>query len=218
VSRYLPPMAGGSDVRIVPGPIRQGTCPPPTEIVVVEARKVFDFCFQEDVLERCFFIPGLSQQSVVTRCEITNVMCREVLDREPIPDKDGFALVSVQVSLDLVITIQPSPNAQPITETRRIVFPKRTVLCAPTGTEVTCDVRGTCICTIQPNVGGTEPNLCCTIQLCLVVTSAADVKLLMPSFGMVMPQECQVSPVFGGCPPVPPDICKPLFGQCSSDK
>lgn len=135
---------------------------------MVEARKIFDFCFQEDTLERCFFVPGLGTAATVTNCEITQVTCNEILDREPVPDQDGLALVSIQVTLELSITVLPGPNVAPVTVTRMISFPKRAVLCAPTGTEVTCDVRGTCICTVQPSTMaqmGTEPNVCCTIQL-----------------------------------------------------
>jgi hypothetical protein len=212
VSQYLPPMTGGQDRRIVPGPVRGGACPPPSEIVVVEARKIYDFCFQEDTLERCFFVPGLGAQATVTSCEITQVTCSEILDREPVPDQDGLALVSIQVTMELSITVVPGPNVAPITVTRTISFPKRAVLCAPTGTLVTCDVRGTCICTVQPPImgqTGAEPNVCCTIQLCIVITSGADVKILVPSFGVVMPQECKVAPAFGGCPPIPPEVCGP---------
>lgn len=211
LSQYIPPMRGGQDRRIVPGPVRGGACPPPSEIVVVEARKVFDFCFQEDTLERCFFVSGLGSAATVTSCEITQVTCSEILEREPVQDQDGLALVSLQVTLELTITVSPGPNLTPVTITRLISFPKRAVLCAPIGTEVTCDVRGTCICTVQPSTmqTGTEPNVCCTIQLCIVVTSGANVKLLVPSFGIVMPQECKVSPAFGGCPPIPPEVCGP---------
>jgi hypothetical protein len=216
VSEYLPPMAGGQDRRIAPGPVRGGACPPPSEIVVVETRKVFDFCFQEDSLERCFFVSGLTNGATISGCEITNVTCSEILDREPIPEQDGLALVSLQINIEITVTIQPGTvGATPITVMRTISFPKRVVLCAPTGTDVTCDVRGTCICTMQPpsmnQVGqvGTEPNVCCTIQLCVVVQSTALVKILVPSFGVVMPQECRVSPAFGGCPPMPPEVCGP---------
>lgn len=48
-----------------------------------------------------------------------------------------------------------------------------------------------------------------TIQLCSVGTSGADVKILVPSFSVVMPQECRVAPAFGGCPPIPPEVCGP---------
>ncbi|HWI50630.1 MAG TPA: hypothetical protein VNT01_00635 [Symbiobacteriaceae bacterium] len=48
-----------------------------------------------------------------------------------------------------------------------------------------------------------------TTLLCIVVTSGADVKILVPSFGVVMPQECRVAPAFGGCPPIPPEVCGP---------
>lgn len=213
MSEYLLPMSGGQETRIVPGPIRGGACPPPREIVVIETRKVYDYCFQEDMIERCFFVAGLGTGATVTSCEITNVACNEILEREPVPDQEGMALVSIRVTLDISITVVPSPNASPITVTRSVAFPKRVVLCAPPGTHVTCDVRGTCICTVQPQVGaGTEPNICCTIQLCIVLKTTADVNILVPSFGMVVPKECQVASAFGGCPPMPPEPCPSVQG------
>lgn len=218
MSQYLPPMAGGSHESVVPGPVRDGRTPPVREIVVIEARKVFDFCFQEDVLERCFFVPDLGPGAQVTGCDITEVTCTEVLDREPIVDSEGLSLVSIQVDLSLRITIVPSPRANPVHVIRRIAFPKRVVLCAPPGTDVTCDVRGTCICTVQPvNNGGStgEPNVCCTIQLCITTQSTADIKVLVPTFGTVVPKECAVSPAFGGCPPMPAQVCEPLVGEQS---
>ncbi len=212
MSQYLPPMAGGQNSELVPGPWRHDWCPKPTEIVVIEVRKVFDFCFQEDVLERCFFEPRLTNTGTITGCEITNVTCSEILDREPIPDSDGLALVSIQVNLTLNITVVPSPGAEPVVVTRSIAFPKRVVLCAPMGTDVVCEVRGTCICTPQPPLmnGGTttDPNVCCTIQLCIVVKSVADINVLVPTFGIVVPKECQVAQAFGGCPPLPPQQCR----------
>jgi hypothetical protein len=54
-----------------------------------------------------------------------------------------------------------------------------------------------------------------TMHLCVTVTSAADVKVLVPSFGIVMPQECRVSPAFGGCPPIPPEVCGPSLQTTS---
>lgn len=189
MSKNLPPMAGAQEMRVVPGPIRSGQSPPPPrEILMVEARKVFDFCTQEDLLERCFFVAGLGSGAVVVDCEITNVTCQEIMEREPLPHGDGRALVSIQVSLTLNLTVIPTPGQPAVSIQRNISFPKRVVLCAPTGTDVTCDVRGTCICTIQPPSPGTaqgEPNLCCTIQFALTLTVTANVKVLIPSFGTV---------------------------------
>lgn len=197
---------------VVPGPVRDGRVPPFREIMVVETRKVYDFCFQEDTLERCFTVPNLGAGAQVLSCQISNVTCQEITPREPIPDQPGLSLVSVQVNLQLTIQIRPDTGAQPGTLQRVIAFPKRLVLCAPQGTDVTCDVRGTCICTLQPvPAGSTEPNLCCTIQLCTTTQATADVRVLVPTFGTVVPQPCAVSPAFGGCPPMPPQVCAPSF-------
>lgn len=200
-------------MNVVPGPIRGGQCPPPREIVVVDARKVFDFCAQQDLLERCFFVPDLSAGARVLECAISDVTCEEILDREPLNNGDGRAIVSIQIRLTLTITIMPGMGQSPIMVRRTITFPKRVVLCAPPGTEVTCDVQGTCICTVQPtaaDAGEAEPNICCTIQLCVTLTVTANVKVLIPSLGTVMPNECPSAASPTGCPPIPPECEGPV--------
>lgn len=211
VSKNLPPIAGAQDIRVVPGPIKGGNCPPPREIVVIEARKVFDFCTQEDLLERCFFVPDLDIGAMVVDCRISNVSCQEIMEREPLPAGEGKALVSIQVNLTLNLTIIPAAGQAPIMVQRNISFPKRVVLCAPMGTDVSCDVRGTCICTVQPpspDMVDREPNVCCTIQLSVTLTVTANVKVLVPTFGVVMPKECTVAPVLGVM--VPEDCPDPV--------
>jgi len=51
------------------------------------------------------------------------------------------------------------------------------------------------------------------MHLCITVQSTADVKVLVPTFGTVVPKECNVSPAFGGCPPSPTDVCNPFNGN-----
>lgn len=208
---------GDVDVSVVPGPIRGGHCPTPREIVVVDARKVFDFCTQEDVLERCFTIPDLGEDASVLDCRITNITCEEIMDREPVMNGNGRAVVSVQITLTLRLTIMPDLGQSPITVERTVTFPKRVVLCAPEGTQVTCDVQGTCICTVQPDAADGEPNVCCTIQLCTVLTVTANVKLLVPSFGSVRARRCPSAASPAGCPPEVED-CEPPFGQEAAER
>lgn len=163
--------AGQQDV-IIPGPVR-GACPPPTEIVCIDARKVFDFCFQEETLERCFVLEEAVTE--VVDCHIESVTCREVREREPIEGRDGFFLVSLQI--DLILRITLLIEGMEVDRFRRITFVKRVVLCAPMGTMVDCVVTGTCICVLQEQtlppgvvgipleVGDDDPDICCTIQL-----------------------------------------------------
>ncbi len=192
----------GTETIVVPGPIRGGHCPPPREIVLVDARKVFDFCTQEDLLERCFTIPNLGTGATILSCRITQIQCEEVADRQPVNNgSDGRAIVSIQITLTLQLQVQPATGMQPVTVERTISFPKRVVLCAPEGTDVTCDVEGSCICTVQPDAAAGEPNVCCTIQLCTVLTVTADVKLLVPAFGSALPRRCPSAASPAGCPP-----------------
>jgi len=217
MSTNMSPTAGEMDVTVVPGPIRGGQCPTPREIVVVDARKVFDFCTQEDILERCFSIPDLGEDASVLDCRITNIQCEEIMDREPVRDNRGRALVSIQITLTLRLTIMPDAGEHPIRVERTITFPKRVVLCAPEGTEVSCDVQGTCICTVQPDAAEGEPNVCCTIQLCTVLTVTASVKLLVPSFGSVSARRCPSAASPAGCPPEVED-CEPPFVQLPASR
>ncbi len=201
----------GTEMTVIPGPIRGGHCPAPREIVVVDARKVFDFCTQEDLLERCFTIPELGAHGSVLSCRITDIRCEEVADRQPVHQgDDGRAVVSIQITLTLRLRVLPDSGERPIVVERTITFPKRVVLCAPDGTDVTCDVEGTCICTVQPDAAEGEPNVCCTIQLCTVLTVTADVKLLVPAFGSVRPRRCPSGASPQGCPPEVEDCDPPV--------
>jgi len=204
-------VTAGTEMTVLPGPIRGGHCPTPREIVLVDARKVFDFCSQEDLLERCFTIPELGTEGSILSCRITQILCEEVADRQPVNNGDeGRAIVSIQITLTLQLQVQTQAGATPTIVERTITFPKRVVLCAPEGTDVTCDVEGTCICTVQPMAGEGEPNVCCTIQLCTVLTVTADVKLLMPSFGAVRARRCPSAASVQGCPPEIEDCDPPV--------
>lgn len=217
MSHSIKPTAGVRPDLIVPGPVR-GACPPPTEIICIEANKVFDFCFQEELVERCFdFEEDVTE---VIDCVIERVTCREIRDREPVEGREGLFLVSLQIDLILRITLMI--DDEEMDRFRRITFVKQVVLCAPLGTQVSCDVTGTCVCVLQeqelpPELNITanllpvqdEAQICCTVQLCITVQSIAKVKVLVPTFGLCVPAECRVAPAFGGCPPLPPNQCFP---------
>ena len=80
----------GTETIVVPGPIRGGHCPPPREIVLVDARKVFDFCTQEDLLERCFTIPNLGTGATIT---LFGVVKQVLLTPLPYSDPQSIAVV-----------------------------------------------------------------------------------------------------------------------------
>jgi hypothetical protein len=217
--KYMKPIAGAQNDVIVPGPIL-GPCPPPTEIICIEAKKVFDFCFQEELLEKCFRLE--EEVTEVEDCEIESAVCREIRDRRPVEGRDGLFLVSLQI--DLILRLTLLVDEEEVVRRRRITIVKQVVLCAPLGTEVTCEVAGTCICVVQdqtlppelvengaaqPEPAEDEPNICCTVQLCITIQSLATVKILVPALGLCVPAECRVAPAFGGCPPMPPGQCFP---------
>lgn len=193
---------------LLPGPVTAGSCPPPTEIVVIEAPKVYDFCFQEDRLERAFTLDNLADGAMVLACEIKEVHCCEVADRRPLNDGSGLFEVTLRIDICIRVILRPGLDEEPVKLERLIRFQKRVLLCAPEGTDVTCDVNGNCLCTLQPS-DAPDPNLFCTINLCVTVTVCALVKLLVPTFGLVLPKACQEA-AFAGCPPVPPPGCGPV--------
>lgn len=106
----LAPIAGGGHV--MPGPIR-GHCPEPTEIVCVEVKKIFDFCFQEHRVERTFPVPREvlrmehhDHGRIEVECEIEahKITCREVGERREVPNKKDRFLVCV--AIDVPVTFR----------------------------------------------------------------------------------------------------------------
>jgi hypothetical protein len=172
--------------KLLPGPIAPGECPPPSELVVIEAAKIVDFCFQEDRLERFFTLDDLSDGAAVRSCEIVEVRCCEVAERRPVGD---LFEVTLRVDACIRVIFVPGIGEEPERLERLVRLQKRAVLRAPEGTEVTCDVQGDCLCTLQPS-DGNDPNLFCTINLCVTITVSALVKLLIPTYGLVMPKAC----------------------------
>lgn len=172
---------------------------------MIEVPKVYDFCFQEDRLERFFTLEGLADGAVILACEIVDVDCCEVAERRPLPDGSGLYEVTLRIDACMRLILCPGAGEEPERVERLIRYQKRVALCAPEGTDVTCDVTGDCLCTLQPGCG-VDPNLFCTITLCVTISVSSLVKLLIPSFGLVMPKACPESPL-SVCPPMPPLGC-----------
>lgn len=173
--------------KLLPGPVAAGACPPPTELVVIEAPKIYDFCFQEDRLERFFTLDDLSDGATVLSGEIVEVRCCEIAERRAVND---LFEVSLQVDACMRVIFLPGMGEEPERLERLVRLQKRVLLRAPEGTDVTCDVQGECLCTLQPGCAN-DPNLFCTINLCVTITVSALVKLLIPTFGLVMPKACE---------------------------
>lgn len=174
---------------IKPGVYPQGA-PPATEIVCIKTKKVFDFCFQQDLVERVFPVtePGVpSNVDGIIECNVTQTRCTE-LGRNEVPDKPGFYAVSLQVSVNCAFTVATSNGGQE-TFARTFTLPKTVVLCTPAGTHLECDVSAVCTCTLesQQRPAGFSTDIVSSLQLWLVVTSYAEVAMLVPSYGLCTP-------------------------------
>ncbi len=200
---------------VVPGPCPPHGCPPPTEIVCIETLKVYDFCFQNDTVENaCFAIPAACVPPVTTavavNCAITNITSA-VVQRTPLPPPApvGFARVTIRLILTLSFTLVRADGTTLCTFTADFPFLKTVALCAPAGTDVVVETRGT-RCGPCFILAGTQ--VCCEIDFCLLIQSRALVKLLVPAFGFCVPAECVELPKAPlPCPPSPlfPPQCPP---------
>jgi hypothetical protein len=193
------------------------------EVVCIETFKVYDFCFQAESREQCFNLPDTLPFSTAlpigctVSCKIVDTPTCVEISRTP-PDEKGRSAVTFAVSVTIRVRIIPpvsfsseDAEAQQLFKfklTKTISFTKTVVLCAPEGTFTDCAiVDSACRCVL---IG---EQVCCTVDLCIVIQSRAVVKLLIPSFGFCVPKVCEeVSPV-------PPVVCPPVLfpPQCDDD-
>lgn len=177
-------------------------CPKPTEIVCIEVRKVYDFCFQTesfdtvctDLPEQCEWRQG---QAASAECFVKDVDCREI-QRTPIAD--GLANVTLVVRVKRIIKVFDNEGNLICRFENTLNRVKTVTLCAPEGTKIDCEATsiscGPCFIS--------DDQVCCALSLCLLIQSTAKVKLLVPSFGFCVPSECVTAPT-------PPVECPPEF-------
>jgi hypothetical protein len=184
---------------VKPGPY-PGGAPTATEIACIKAKKVFDYCFHQDVIERCFPVSERDLSSDVegiARCTVTQTRCTE-LGRTDMPGKPGFCAVNLQLNVVVEFAIA-THNGTQRTFTRTFALPKTVVLCAPTGTQIECDVNAVCTCALETQAGpcGTRTEISCSLQVWLVVTTFAEVAMLVPSYGLCTPAAVTEGPLYG---------------------
>ncbi|HET7559448.1 MAG TPA: hypothetical protein VFK80_05760 [Limnochordia bacterium] len=208
------------DPVITPGPCPPEGCPPPTDIECIEVRKVYDLCFQQDTMTRTFRVSGSDAVCLCgsnhQHCEVGTVIPSDILADDAfctvisrIQQSDGFARVAIRVHVP--IAYYPVGTTVPTTIepcfVRNAVFTKVVTLCAPEGTDITCDITGTASSMIIDIVDGTL-HIETTASFCIVLKSTADVNLLVPTYGFCVPAEC-VTAGLGPCPPAVPPQCAP---------
>ncbi len=195
---------------VVVGPCTDG-CPAPTAIACIQVPKVYDFCFLAESfanvsasLEGCPAEPGAT-----VSCAVAGSTCAFV-SATPIDESD-FRNVTFAVTVVDQVTVT-SPGGQTCTVSLTLSFAKTVTLCAPQGTVQTCEVAGA-VCGPCVVVGR---SVSCTVQLCLVFLSTAQVALLVPTYGFCTPSACVVSPA-PPCPPAFPAACPaPAQGAAGS--
>lgn len=175
------------------------------DVICIEAKKVFDFCFQEHRVERQFDANIPTDTPVMVDCQIDTqaITCREVSPRQEIDDKKNKFLVCLAINVPVTIRVMNQVTGTVVDTIERVVVVlKQVVLCVPFGADVQCEVTGNCCC-----IGDAEnQQVQCVFNFCIVVKSKATVQVLVPILGMCMPKECET--VSTGCPPVVPmDAC-----------
>lgn len=172
------------------------------EVICIEAKKVFDFCFQEQRVERFFPTPNIPDGTpVMVDCQIDtqNITCREVSPRETVDPKKNRFLICLAIQVPVTIRVMNQATGLIITTiSQNLIIPKQVVLCIPAGTEVQCEVTGNCCCVFDDTPQQNQIN--CVFNLCIVIKSKATVQVLVPTLGMCMPKECRSVPA--GCPPM----------------
>jgi hypothetical protein len=201
---------------IVPGPYPE-SCPPPTQIDCIEVTKVYDFCFLSQTKSPLLFaIPptcGVVPSGTTGSATVSSVSCTTV-SVVPI-GTTGFANVTILVTVDLNITLTAPDGSTVCTFPGSFNFFETVVLCAPSGTTITCESPSSLIS------GGTLVNneVAFIANICVLIESVATVKLLVPTFGFCVPAPCVVAPAPPfACPPTPlyPPQCQfppPTSGQ-----
>ncbi len=185
-------------------------CPPPDRIECITVEKVYDSCYQVDnrnqtIVTNAAFLAGLDVGDLVN-CALNTTLGITCVESGPrVPVGNGYFRVNLVITVPLTLT---NPTDETLTFESSFVFARQVILCAPEGVSISCDqstiVGCNCIVTALP---GGAATVSCDIQTCIVITSTLDVQLLVPSYGLCMPQQC--APV-GVCPPVPPAQC---FGE-----
>jgi hypothetical protein len=172
----------------------------------IEAKKVFDFCFQEHRVERNFNeFEFPDNKRVKVECEIDeqNISCREVGHRKHVEGKKGKFLVCVAIEVPVRIRAVDEFDCEKVCRTfnQKVVFLKQAVLCAPEGTEVECEVTGNCCCFFDRESRAVS----CVFDFCVVIQAKANVKILVPTLGLCAPAQCKTTAT--GCPPRVPKEC-----------
>ncbi|NMB40845.1 MAG: hypothetical protein GX996_02790 [Firmicutes bacterium] len=202
------------------------TVPPLQEMDCLVMEKIFDQCFQENIIVRSFAIPVSSAGSCgnidLTRvdrveCAIIAAKCK-VADVGP-PANNNLRIVTVRYELDMQISLIAERVGPPEVlcsfETTvedfysqvQLYIPPPGVHFGPAGGPfLFCEiVSSSCFCSPETLLPG-EPitNVFCTAKICTIVEATAFVKVLVPHLGICTFGPCETVPQQKeiACPPI----------------
>jgi hypothetical protein len=178
---------------VAPGPVEPGQLPEPTEITCIEVVKVYDACSQRlclDNIPPITFVPtGLNPSFGNCKNISVSLVTTPGFVITPLKDRPGFARLQAtfQVMYDIVISY-PDGSTQ-VLPGNITTFSKDIVLYVPEPSAATIKYEATAECLFgKVNIGLTD-----TVEVILgvwiIIKSALDVQLLVPSYGF-----CPVAP------------------------
>lgn len=189
---------------------------PPQEVDCLVMEKVFDQCFQEDVIIRSFTIPagaGKPCENIdLTRvdhlkCAILSAEC-EIVEVGP-PVNDGLRIITIRQELRMQIDLIDNASAPPAklcsfkvviddfySQVQLNVPPPGTVFGPAGGPFLFCEVvSATCYGRLEnPPPGEPPAKVICTAKICRIAEVTAFVKLLIPHLGFCVPEPCAAAP------------------------
>lgn len=195
---------------IVPGPVEPGQLPEPTEIACIEVTKVYDACSQRICLDNIppiTFVPSVLNLTP-SFGEITNITVSLVTPPgfviTPLPDRPGFARVEAtfQVTYDIVINY-PDGTTQTLPG-NITTFNKDIVLYVPDPNVAIMKYEALAEGLYGKVNLGVTTTVEVIIGVWIVIKSAVDVQLLVPSYGFC--------PTPAACEEFVTDVCE-IFNQ-----
>lgn len=197
--RPRPPHPEPSEV--LPGPFEPGKVPDPVEAVCVQVEKIYDACSQKRCPEVVFDLTDKPDVQSVISCTTRDFKVK--CDETQIQDDPPLLRMNIRYRYWVDVVYESVDNDE-VTVSERVKHEKSVVLF---GTEeMFCKVEAVLECLGCDIVSPSE--IRCEIGEYLVIKSALDVQLLIPSYGFCPPPpECEELPTrceeFFEAPPPP---------------
>lgn len=164
------------------------------QVDCIRTVQVFDQCVLRDTRSQCFPVPEELcgpfplPSGTTAAVRVAGISCR-VLDVVPAPPPHGpdFKVITVLVMVDLEIIILTQYGLERCRFPAAFTLIRRVILFVPDGARTSCEVLAAegnwCLI-----VEGSEPLVCCEIELCVQVEASGTVHLLLPVAGFCQPR------------------------------